>query len=238
MIRNLKAMGLALVAVLALSAVAASSAWAGKLTSDGPVTLTGTLTGKENANVFIGFGGETTCSKATYTGHKYNVTPHVFIPSGESSITLTPNYGVCKYTNGPTTFIATVDMNGCDYALHLEEQVGLFEFKTKTTIVCPTGQHITMTLFTTAGEHTAGKSFCHFTITEKAAGYTGLIATDTANGKVDLTGTVEGISADKKSPGGSILCVEEMTANAKISLDMTFEGKNEKGVATPVELSF
>lgn len=236
MIRNLKATGLALVAVLALSAVASSSASAGKLTSDGPVTLTSTLTGAENANGFIGFGGQILCSKAVYTAHKYNVTPHVFIPSGESSITLTPNYGTCKYTNGPTTFITTVDMNGCDLALHLEEQVGLFEFKTKTTIVCPTGQHITITFFTTAAKHTGGQSFCHITVTEKAGGYTGLIATDTANGKIDLTGTAEGLTADKKG-SEPVLCQEEMTANAKVSLDMTFEGKDEKGAATPVELS-
>lgn len=237
MIRNIKVMGLALMAVLALSAVATASAQAGKLTSTGPVTLTGTLTGAASANAFVGFGGETTCSKASYTGHKYNVTPHVFIPSGESSFTVTPNYGTCSYKNGMTSFIATVDMNGCDYALHLEEQIGLFEFKAKTTVVCPVGQHITITLFTTTPEHTAGNSFCHLTITEKASGYTGLVATDTANGKVDINGTVAGITADKKSPSGSLLCVEEINNTAKQTLDFTLEGKSEKGLATGISLS-
>ena len=93
MARNLKALGLALFVVFALSAVAASAASAqvGKLTSDGPVTLFGTQTGEAKNNALIAFGGETTCTKASYTAHKYNVTPHDDIPSGESSITITPN---------------------------------------------------------------------------------------------------------------------------------------------------
>lgn len=236
MIRNLKAFALALVAVCAVSAAASASAQANKLTSDGPVTLTGTLTGVESANAFTGFGGNVTCPKATYAGHKYNETPVKFIPSGESTITLSSSYGQCTYRNGPTSFIVTVDMNECDYVLHLEEQIGLFEFSVKTTIVCPTGKHITMTFFTTAAKHTAGESFCHVTITENAAGYTGLKATDTGNGKVDLTGTAEGIKADKKG-SEPFLCVEETTENAKVSLDLTFEGKDEKGGATAIELS-
>lgn len=66
--RNLKALGLAAVAVLAFSAVAASAASAqqGKLTSDGPVTLTGEDTG---VNFFKAFGSEVRCPDSKYTGH-------------------------------------------------------------------------------------------------------------------------------------------------------------------------
>lgn len=238
MARNLKALGLALIAVLALCAVAASAASAqnGKLTADGPVTLFGTQTGEKSKNSVAAFGGETTCEKATYTAHKYNVTPHALIPSGESSITITPNYGLCKYTNGPVTWFVTIDMIDCDYALHLEGEKAANVYNTKTTIVCPAGQHITAKLYTTAPEHAAEKSFCHFTITEKAAGYTGFIATDTKNGKVDLNGTISNITADKKG-AEPILCVEEMNNTAKIDVDITLEGKDKAGAATPISLS-
>ncbi len=52
MIRNLKALGLTLAAVFAMSAIAASAASAqqGTLTSDGPVTLYGTETGPAGSN--------------------------------------------------------------------------------------------------------------------------------------------------------------------------------------------
>lgn len=238
MARNLKALGLALFAVFALGAVAASAASAqvGKLTSDGPVTLFGSQTGGMEKNALVAFGGETTCTKASYTAHKYNVTPHDVIPSGESSITITPNYGSCVYRNGPTAWFATYDMNGCDFALHLGTTKAANEYNTTTTIVCPVGQHITVTLFTTAAEHTAKNSFCHFTLTEKVAGYPGLIATDTKNGKVDLNGTVENITAHKKG-SEPVLCVESMNATAKIALDITLEGKDKTGAATPISLS-
>jgi hypothetical protein len=237
MTRNLKALGLTLAVAFALCAVAASAASAqvGKLTADGPVTLTGALTGEPKKNNFTMFG-ETTCEKATYTAHKLKVTPHELIVSGESSMTITPKYGLCVYRNGPIVWRVTVDMNGCDYALHLETEKAANEYNTKTTIECPVGQHITLTVFTTEAEHLAGNAFCHFTITEKAAGYTGFIATDTKNGKVDLNGTISNITADKKG-AEPILCVEEMTNTAKIDVDITLEGKDKAGAATAISLS-
>jgi hypothetical protein len=238
MSRNLKALGLALIAVFALSAVVASAASAqnGKLTSDGPVTLFGTQTGEAKLNAVSLFGGETTCMKAAYTAHKYNVTPHELIVSGESSMTITPNYGTCVWRNGGIAWFATYDMNGCDYALHLGTTKAASVYNTTTTIQCPVGQHITVTLFTTAAEHTAGNSFCHFTITEKAAGYPGLLATDTKNGKVDLTGTVENITAHKKG-SEPVLCQAGETNIGKIALDITLEGKDKAGAATAISLS-
>lgn len=239
MSRNLKVLGLALVVVFALCAVAASAASAqvGKLTSTGPVTLFGTQTGTKEKNARVAFGGETTCEKASYTAHKLKVTPHELIVSGESSMTITPTYGLCAYRNGGgTVWRVTYDMNGCDYALHLEAKKAANEYNTKTTIECPSGQHITLTLFTTETEHLAGNAFCHFTITEKAAGYTGPTAIDTQNGKVDLNGPVENITADKKG-SEPILCQESMINNAKINLDITLEGKDKVGNPTAISLS-
>jgi hypothetical protein len=142
------------------------------------------------------------------------------------------------YRNGPIAWLVTVDMNGCDYALHLGTTKAANEYNTTTTIVCPVGKHITATLFTTMAEHLKPHSFCHFTITEKVGGYPGLVATDTKNGKVDINGTVENITGDKaptEEPG--LLCPAEMSNTVKIALDITLEGKDGAGKATDISLS-
>jgi hypothetical protein len=92
-------------------------------------------------------------------------------------------------------------------------------------------------VYATAAKHTANEPFCNMTLTQNAAGYLGLHATDTTNGKIDITGTITGISFDKKSPTGSILCPEETTAAAALSQGITIEGKNEGGTATSISLS-
>jgi hypothetical protein len=247
MIRNLKVLGLALVAVFALSAVAASAASAqvGTLTSTGPVTLDGVNTGEASANQLSAFGGTTQCPNVTYTGHKALTTKeteegkiHEPIPNDSSKFTITPHYGVCTSKIGAASFPTTVDMNGCDYTFDLEGTTpGVDTYTVRATVVCPTGKHITITIFASAAKHTSNEPFCHITITENAAGYLGLHATDTTNGKIDITGTVTGISADKKSPTGSILCPEETTNTATLAQDVTVTGKNNAGEATSISLS-
>src|ERR1044072_3755126 len=81
MIRNLKAPGLALMAVFALTAMAASTASAqqGTLTSDGPVTLIGTETGEPNDNSISMFGTTIRCPGSTHTAHHSNGSPHTTI---------------------------------------------------------------------------------------------------------------------------------------------------------------
>lgn len=239
MTRNFKTLGLALVVVLALSAVAASAALAqanGELTSDGPVTLIGVQTGGVGDNALTAFGfGVTRCGSAFYTGHTYNATPHELVSGGPEAITITPHYGACTTQNLPST----IDMNGCDYVIHLEGTNGVAKYSVKTTILCPEKQHITITQFSSHANHTAGKPFCHTTITENVLGYSGLSATDTANGRIDITGTITGIHADRKSPTGSILCPEATEANGELHLDIEVRGTQggPTGKATDISLS-
>jgi hypothetical protein len=242
MTRNLKALGLALVAVFALGAVVASAASAqvGTLTSTGPVTLIGTQTGAASANQLTAFGGTTQCANVKYTGHKYNVTPHTFIPNDVSTFTVTPHFGTCTSKIGATSFPATVHMNNCDFVFHLEGTTpGVDTYTVKSTIEGgpPSPCFIDVTVFATAAKHTAGESFCNLLITPNAAGYLGPHATDTTNGKVDFSGEITGLTVDKESPTGSILCPEETTNAGKLSQDITFEGKNEGGIATSISLS-
>jgi hypothetical protein len=253
MIRNFKVLGLALVAVFALSAVVASAASAqkGMLTSDGPVTLIGTQTGEKNANSLTAFGGVVTCANAKYTGHKVSTAAetktkeemkeptHELLPSGAMSVTITPHYGVCN-TNLIVNFSTTVDMNGCDYEFDLTETVTgtkTDEYKITATVECPPEKHIVVTMFTSATHPTSGE-FCKITITQKTS-YDGLIARDTTNGKIDITGTIEGIEAHKETTpwDESGLCSKQTTKEGILHIDATVEGLNSKGEATSIGIS-
>jgi hypothetical protein len=250
MIRNLKALGIALAAIFAMSAATASeaAAQASILTTDGPVTLEGVNhTAVEGTNALTSsflpfmFTARYECPNAKYTGHKYNETPHFkLIPNETSTFTVTPHYGLCKVSIG--NLPVTVDMNGCDYVFHLEGTTpGVDTYTVKATIEsCQTGKHITVTIWKTAAEHSTfppPTPFCTVTITENAAGYLGLHAIDTTEGDVEIKGTVTGIVAHKVSPTSSSLCSKETINNAELDVDITVTGKNEAGAKTSIGLS-
>jgi hypothetical protein len=236
MAHKLKALGLCLVAVLAMGAVVASAAQAqsqGTLTSTGPVTLRGVNEPEPAINAYTAFGTTTKCPNTVYTGHKVAETPHKFIPSGATQITITPHYGVCI---GPLNVPTTVDMNGCDYVFDILETTGGGDtYGVRMTIVCPAGKHITDTFFKNAADHAAFKPFCHHTLTENAAGYLGLHITDLTNGHLTVSGAIEGITIHKT--GGGILCPEETTNVGKLDLSINIEGRNEAGATTKISLS-
>jgi hypothetical protein len=246
MTRNLSILARILAVALALSGVAAATASAqqGLLTSDGPVTLTteetekggpltltATQTGAESANALTVFGSKVRCGSAVYTGHKYNVTPHTFIPTNATQVTITPHYGKCTLFGKP----ATVDMNGCDYVLDFEGTTGTDKFGVKTTIVCPSEKHIQVTMFESEAKHTEAKSFCMLTLTENAAGYAGLSATDTTNGRIDVTGAIKEMTVHEKSAAAE--CAETTTTSGELHLDVEVEGKNESGIVKAISIS-
>jgi len=237
MTRNFKALGLALAAVFAIGAVIASAALAqnGIFTSDGPATLKGTPTGEAGSNAITVFSQAVTCPNATYTGHKLSVTPHEKVPNNSSSVTITPTYGACKVGG---TLKATVDMNGCDFAIHLTKTTGVADqYAVTTTVVCPTGKHIVFTLFTNEMFHSKEEAFCHITITEKAS-YDGLKQTDTTNNSIDLTGTIEVIEAHEEAIAGTtkdsgILCSKQTSTTGILHIDLTITETS----GTPIKLS-
>jgi hypothetical protein len=230
MIRNLKALGLALVAVFAMSAVVASAASAAipSLTSDGPVTLSGS-DNVGTKSTLTAFGLKTECN-ATYHAHKYNVTPRVFIPSGATTVTVTPTYSNCLGVIGGTSTPATVTFNGCDYVLHIGNTVaGVEKYGGTTDIVCPEGQQIEIHVYTNSSHAT---TIC----TIKVPGQTGLagVTVQNSGGNLVLGGPITGIRASKTG----ILCggtAETTTGEEDISI--TVSGKNEAGGATSVSIS-
>lgn len=253
MTRNLKALGLALVAVFAMSAIAASAASAqqGTLTSDGPVTLTASEKKPEEGGVnkLTAFGAEVTCPGSTYTAHKVLTQAeteagkkHEPIPVPATTATLTPHYKQTNH-NCVATFgwIATIDMNGCDYVIHLGETTGgvAGTYGVTVDVKCPAGKSITVTLFTTAANETAGTVACILHVGEAGnLGLKGLHATNLAGGTIGLKGTVEGISVSKTKPNNdTILCQAESTTTGKFDLDVIASGKNAAGGTTGIEIT-
>jgi hypothetical protein len=134
MMRNLKVLGLALVAVFAMSAVAASMASADDLTSEvSPVTLTGA---QEENDVLTTTAGNISCKEIKYKGTA--VTP-------TTTVSVTPEYpeksgGVTNCT--ALGFPMLVDVNGCSYLFH----IGAGVTTGTLDIVCPAGKEITVTV--------------------------------------------------------------------------------------------
>lgn len=230
MIRNLKVLGLVLGAVFAMSAMVASAASA-QLISDGPVTLKTTETGPEKSNALTAFGLRTECPGSTITGHKYNVTPHGLIASGETTATLTPHYVNCKSIVGGLSLPTTVDMNGCDYVVHIAKG-GALTFD----IICPVGQEITVTVWTNATDHAnAVTPMCILHVKEQK-GLAGATASNTAT-DIDITGTLKNISVTKTKTTHTLLCPAASTTTGEFDIDVTVQGFNGVGGATAISVS-
>jgi hypothetical protein len=101
MIRNLKAMGLALVAVFAMSAMAASGAQAEQSyhTSATPTTLSGTA----NSTIILHFpgGGSVECTNASFPG--------TVVGTAVSEIRVTPVFTGCVGFGFATTDVSTIN---------------------------------------------------------------------------------------------------------------------------------
>ena len=126
--RNLKAFGLALIAMLAMGAVAASAATADEFTAEKyPVVLTGNQDGQ--TDIFTTTSGTVSCKTVSYTGT---------VSGPTTTVTVTPKYTECTGLGFP----AEVHMNGCDYLIHIE---GGSSTTSKVDIVCPPEKEITVT---------------------------------------------------------------------------------------------
>lgn len=129
MIRSIKALGLGLLAALAVSAVAAPTASANpKFHSEfAGIFLTGGQTGIV-ANVLTTDLGEMKCNVVNFTGTQ--------APMTTTTMTLKPIYDECQMAGEN----AVVTLNGCRYTFHLEEQTEPVE--ARMGIECPMGQEL------------------------------------------------------------------------------------------------
>jgi hypothetical protein len=229
--RNLKALGLALVAVVALSAMAASTASAqtnGMLTSDSsPVWIHG----EDEPNTttpLTAFGGTTECAVATYSGGKINGTTggtpkhHEGLVTPASSFTLTPKYSGCLASG---VLPETITMNGCDYVIHIGPTVGASNdlYSVTADLVCPENQEVTIDIFGDAG-HTVPVCTIHI---PPQAGLTGGTLTDEpTSDHITLGGTIGGITMTKTKGAAGVCDNHEHTSTGALDLAVTLAGKS------------
>lgn len=254
MIRNLKTLGLTLVAVFALSAVAASAASAqGKFTSDGSATVKGTETGANPTagNVYdnvltSGTLGVFTCNGTTYTGHAPRThtettlgEEHALIPSGSTTATITPHVSTKCAAQVPVigSRPVTVTMNGCDYLIHLGATTGGGEtYGVTIDVKCPPGKVIEVHIYKAGSvTHPDADSVCTFKVGEaNNQGLTGLHETGTpVSHDIDLAGTLTGIHTETSGT----LCGVNTSKNAALDIDVTLKGYTAAGASTGITLS-
>ena len=122
MIRNLKTLGLAIVAVLALSAVVASAAGASEFTA-GSYPATATASSAKGNDDFNTEAGSVQCKAHFHVGS---------LAAASESVTVTPTYSECQAFG---FLSATVHMNGCDYVFYTNEKVDLACPKEKSVVI-------------------------------------------------------------------------------------------------------
>jgi len=140
MIRKTKVLGLACVAVLAMSALGASAAQAEVKTTFDMGATSGTIEGAQvGQQVFTTDAGTVTCTTSTLSGS--------FTAASTTEQTATPTYGGCTAFG----FVgATIAMNGCDYLFKGTTTKAPEPAETLATvdIICPKEKEITVTAFT------------------------------------------------------------------------------------------
>jgi hypothetical protein len=163
MIRNLKVLGLALVAMFAMSALVASAAQA-----QTSFTLTGdagtTQLDSHGANhLFTLSGGRSfTCKTITSTNDA------VTLPT--STVTAKPVFSECTSKIAGTPVPVTVTMNECDFLFHLtgtDPDGNSDHYVGDVGIVCPVGKSIDIHVYpegTLPSEHATKPVLCTYTV--------------------------------------------------------------------------
>lgn len=176
MIRNLKAMGLAVVAVLALGAMSASAAHAtaGTATVEGGGAVGYTATQIGGGHTFTLPGGRTlSCATAVFSGT---------VTDGSSETVATPTYETCHAVVSGSTVPATVTLNGCTYRFTLETPSGSF-WNALTHLECP-GAGVQIHLYLNHENHTNNINLCTYEV--KPQTVSGVRFSNAANGDIQI----------------------------------------------------
>ena len=200
MTRNLKALGLALMAAFALSAVGATAAQA--LEADvgaGGQTITGNQLNESaphnNHSFVLSSGRAFACSTAVFDGT---------IENGDTEVTVTPTYSGCL-SNG--TQPATVTHNGCDYRFYNGEEESPNNFTNVTVdLECDPGNVIEVHVYSSHANHTSGTVLCTYNVAPFVGEHNNTLSnTGSAPDDVKVVSTVEGIAVTRVT-GSALVC--------------------------------
>jgi hypothetical protein len=170
MIRNLKALGLAMVAVFAMSALVASAAQATVSTFTPEKGEAATIHGVQSTTHNFQVGSRTlTCGTATFLGSVTgNTTDTKIVPTYENCDTK-PVLGI--------SFPAVVTMNSCYYTFTGENTVATGQYGVSVHVECDSGDEIVIHV------KSGSNDICTLTIKPQTA--TGLTATNDTSTKPD-----------------------------------------------------
>lgn len=222
MLRNLKVLGLAIVAVLAMSAVVAQAASAAEFTAE---NYTASLSGEQvGEHVFTVEGNTVKCPTAVFSGS---------LAAASSEVTnVSAKYGNEEAKCTAFGFLsATVKMNGCTYNFKVNSG-SEDNFTGTAALKCPTGAKVTIVAGTceaTVGEKTTGGA----TVNQEVGpiNYVNMTNTPTSKNDVTVNPAATNVVADKTKDG--IGCPFNGTGevtNASYSGTTTVTGSKE-GVA-------
>ena len=232
----LKVLGLALVAVFAMSAIAASAAQATPtLTSEvSPVTLTGTGGGYGSGEQFKAFGDPVECESSTF----------------HTALTATPATEiVAEATYGPECRTAaqklpvTVTPNGCTYRFYNLKFVAAGHYDATVEIKCPAEKVIEVHIYATHTTHTEKKSLCTLTVPPQTELEKATITTETLSGKNFGDLVLEGTIKIKQviEHRNSILCPgtggTPEAEGEEVIPGVTLEGRTSGGGVTTYDIS-
>jgi hypothetical protein len=206
--RNLKILGLAFVAVLAMSAVASASASAAQFMSEGNVS--GNITADQesgNPHVFSVDGTEVKCT----TAHFETMSP---VASPTEQITVHPEYSGCTAFG----FLgAEVTTTGCDYVLHANGTIDVVQGSGTPTCNGITVHAVTCTV-----------------VVGTQSGLSAVSYENLSNGTVRIKANVTGIKVNKTEDG--FLCPLSGTGagTGTYTGNTLAEGKDAGGAQVPI----
>jgi hypothetical protein len=243
MTRNLKALGLALVAALTMgAAMAVPAAQAqledAKLTAEeSPVTLDGT---QEGLLVKTRNGRSFHCTTADF---------HAIANSGDTTIDITPTYSGCTSNIGGGPMTTT--MNGCTYRLHLKKDTidhgggnVTSTYTAETQLLCPPNQKVQLHVYSSHTNHTNNVNLCTYEYSPQIV-----------DGTIDLTNepagpgfpetpknwirahfNITGIDSTRTA-GGALLCGNETDSAGAMHGTVIFKGTTLDGSNNGITIS-
>jgi hypothetical protein len=219
MIRNLKVLGIAVVAVFAMSATMASMAQATPnwwFTTDAAAGKKTTLTAEQlGEDIFSTTAGVVKCN-AHYTGSVVGPT--------QSSVTLHPVYSGCTAFG----FAATVDTTGCSFIF----DTSTTKFLATTTVECEAGKEITVVA------KLAGVTKCTVHIGAQDVGLVTLTNATKENGikYIHADISLSAITYKHTAGTGAGACTSGSASNGSYTGTAAVTGFNEGGGETSIDL--
>jgi hypothetical protein len=234
MVRNFKALALAVGAVLSMSAVLASAAQAetGVLTAPQYPAI---VTGEQAAGMVtwdIGPGPIKTVSCAT---SDLNAT--LFGPT--DPVTFKPTYANC--TSEPGFLPATVTTNGCDYTVGVSRPGTTNQPPTTgklgAAIDCPAGQTIEIHIYENAFMHAANVSLCTYDILPQPAVPAGIYH-NTPGPPKDVLATFHASFTTRNTIGPAAVCGANVNEHLPVTLtgNYTLRGYEDIGGAEGAQI--